>query len=103
MFQYDKRLGISIPALNREWLEYTADERQVIMHKWEMIRGKIPDRIQELETHINEKQGALNNEEDFDRSCRLNTGISELASVINDLWLWFRTVPDVYTNEKIHQ
>lgn len=103
MFHHDKRLGISVPFLKQEWLDYPIEERQEIMHKWEIIRGKIPDRIQELEVHINEKQAALNNEEDFDRSCQLNTDISELASVINDLWLWFRIIPDVYANEKMHQ
>ena len=102
MFQYDKRLGISVPAPDQEWLEYGADERQEIMHKWEMIRGKIPDRIHELEMLINEKQHALDHEDDFIQSCRLNTDISDLASIINDLWLWFRTVPDVYPDEKPH-
>ena len=96
MFQYDDRLGISIPILTREWTEYRLEEQQLIMHKWETERGAIPDRIQELERSINEKQDALNNEDRFAVSCQLNTEISELASIINDLWLWFRTVPDVH-------
>jgi hypothetical protein len=95
MFQRDDRLGISIPVLTREWTEYPLEEQQLIMHKWETERGAIPDRIQELERSINEKQTALNNEDSFSASCQLNTDISELASIINDLWLWFRTVPDV--------
>lgn len=95
MFHYDNRLGISIPNLAREWTEYPLEEQQLIMHKWEIERGAIPDRIRELERTINEKQDALNNEDSFAASCQLNTEISELASIINDLWLWFRTVPDV--------
>ncbi len=105
MFQYDDRLGISIPILTREWTEYRLEEQQLIMHKWETERGTIPDRIQELERSINEKQDALNNEDSFAASCQLNTEISELASIINDLWLWFRTVPDVNgvdARQKIH-
>ncbi|OKL38332.1 hypothetical protein [Domibacillus mangrovi] len=105
MFQYDDRLGISIPILTREWAEYQLEEQQFIMHKWETERGTIPDRIQELERSINEKQDALNNEERFATSCQLNTEISELASIINDLWLWFRTVPNVTevdAQQKIH-
>ncbi|OLN22684.1 hypothetical protein BTO30_08510 [Domibacillus antri] len=99
MFQHDNRLGISIPVLPREWTDYPLEEQEQIMHIWETIRGMIPDRIQELEKSINEKQTALNNEENFIVSCRLNTEISELASVINDLWLWFRTVPDVNSSD----
>lgn len=102
MFQYDKRLGIPLPALQQDWLSYPTDEQQQLTLQWEMIRGKIPDRIYELEKKINRKQADLNNEEDFKRSCQLNTEISELASIINDLWLWFRTSPDIYTDPKKH-
>ncbi|OMP67453.1 hypothetical protein [Domibacillus epiphyticus] len=103
MFQHDDRLGISIPVLTREWTEYPLEKQQQIMHKWEAVRGIIPDRIQQLEKCINEKQAALNNEENFIVSCRLNTEISELASIINDLWLWFRTVPDVHPSDPIEK
>ncbi len=51
---------------------------------------KIPDRIKELEHYINAKQHHLNNEEDFEISCKLNSEIADLASIINDLWLWYR-------------
>lgn len=102
MFQHDERLGIQVPALKREWHDYSMDEKQEMMHRWEMIRGQIPDRIQELEKTINRKQFELDREEDFEQSCRLNTEISELASIINDLWLWFRTVPDVNSTTKLH-
>ncbi|WP_046176683.1 hypothetical protein [Domibacillus indicus] len=102
MFQYDARLGIYLPILSREWDEHTKAERQAILHKWEIIRGQIPDRISQLEEEINKKQTALDNEDDFVQSCRLNTDISELASIINDLWLWFRTTPDIYAYKKPH-
>lgn len=97
MFQYNQRLGISIPVLQGEWTDYTLEEQEMIMAEWECIRGTIPDRIQTLEAAINKKQEEMNNEEQFSVSCRLNTEISELASIINDLWLWFRTVPEVKT------
>ncbi|OQP01541.1 hypothetical protein B1689_04345, partial [Geobacillus sp. 44C] len=32
----------------------------------------------------------LSDENDFERSCRLNSEIAELASIINDLWIWYR-------------
>ncbi len=99
MFQYNERLGISIPILANEWSYYPLTERQTILHEWETIRGKIPDRIHELEAIINEKQSALDNEENFFISCQLNKEISELASIINDLWLWFRTTPDLHIKE----
>ncbi|WP_050181124.1 hypothetical protein [Domibacillus robiginosus] len=102
MFQYDKRLGVPVPILQHDWLLYTIEERQQITLEWETIRGTIPDRIRELEKQIHRKQSQLNEEENFDQSCRLNTEISELASVINDLWLWFRTTPDVYEERKMH-
>ncbi|MCI2254314.1 hypothetical protein M3221_00810 [Domibacillus indicus] len=102
MFQYDKRLGIPLPSLQHDWFSYSVNERQQITLEWETIRGTIPDRIGELEGQINRKQAALNEEENFDQSCRLNTEISELASIINDLWLWFRTSPDVDEAKKTH-
>ena len=60
----------------------------------------IPDRIKVLENSINIKQAQLSNESDFERSCQLNGEIADLASIINDLWLWFRTNQE--TAEKVH-
>ena len=78
--------------------------QHAILLKWEQIRGKIPDRIKELEHYINTKQHHLNNEEDFEVSCKLNSEIADLASIINDLWLWYRLTQNVsegkHTNEK---
>lgn len=89
-FVYDERLGIHIPELAREWEEYREAERADMLDQWEQIRGRIPDRIMQLERVIVAKQERLDREEDFAVSCRLNTDIAELASAINDLHIWFR-------------
>lgn len=94
-FHYSERLGIPIPNLELDWDEYSIDTQQSILLQWEKIRGTIPDRIADLEKEINEKQASLDNESDFDRSCTLNAEIAELASIINDLWIWFRTNPKI--------
>ncbi|MFB6801902.1 hypothetical protein [Peribacillus butanolivorans] len=100
LFTYDERLGISIPDLSREWDEYTKSEQQQILVQWENIRGNIPDRIKELESSINRKQLQLSDESNFVLSCQLNSEIAELASIINDLWLWYRANQGV--SEKMH-
>lgn len=89
-FQFDDRLGIAIPILRKDWSQYPQDTQLEILLKWEQNRGQIPERIYELEKIINEKQAQLNIEEDFDRSCELNSEIAELASIIHDLWIWYR-------------
>ncbi|MGO0060761.1 hypothetical protein ACTID9_12240 [Brevibacillus fluminis] len=89
-FVLDERLGIPLPALALDWEMYTAEERSDILLQWEEIRAKIPDRIIQLETVINRKQTQLSEEENFAVSCELNSEIHELASVINDLNIWFR-------------
>jgi hypothetical protein len=67
----------------------------------EEIRATIPDRIIQLEAIIIEKQKQMFEEENFARSCELNSEIHELASVINDLNIWFRVQQDYET--KTHQ
>ncbi|MDQ0255028.1 DNA repair exonuclease SbcCD ATPase subunit [Evansella vedderi] len=90
-FNYNSRLGISVPELDVEW-EYLSPETQAhILEKWEEIRGDIPDRIKELEVKINYLQEQLNEEDEFYQSCKINSQIAELASIINDLWIWYRT------------
>jgi hypothetical protein len=89
-FIYDERLGIPLPKLEKEWEDYNEAEQHAILLQWENIRGKIPDRIVELERIINQKQAELGEENDFVRSCLLNSEIAELASIINDLWIWYR-------------
>ncbi|MDQ0157294.1 hypothetical protein [Robertmurraya andreesenii] len=100
-FLQNERLGISTPNLQLEWDQYSEETQQSILLHWEKIRGRIPDRIAELEEIINRKQAQLSDEADFARSCELNSEIAELASIINDLWLWYRTNQDV--TEKMHQ
>ncbi len=94
-FIYDPRLKINLPQLNKQWDMYSVRIQNTILAEWETIRGGIPDRIVELEDEINTKQNSLNQEEDFKRSCELNEEISELASIINDLWIWFRMTQNV--------
>jgi hypothetical protein len=89
-FSFDERLGIFLPDLTNEWDKYSKETQQDILFHWEQIRGSIPDRIADLENDINYKQAQLSDESDFKRSCQLNTEIADLASIINDLWLWFR-------------
>lgn len=100
-FQMDDRLGIQLPFLDKDWHEYGLTEQEGIVAEWEIIRGHIPDRIKELEVSINSRQAQLDVEENFERSCELNSEISELASIINDLWIWYRTNQNVI-EEKMH-
>lgn len=89
-FSFDHRLGIHIPVFTKEWDLYSKETQEEILLRWERIRGSIPDRIVDLEQEINHKQAQLSDENDFTRSCQLNSEIAELASIINDLWLWYR-------------
>lgn len=100
-FIEDVRLGIALPELNTEWENLSIQTQEQLLAEWEDIRGSIPDRIFELEVIINKKQAELDNEEDFENSCRLNWEIADLASTINDLWLWFRANNNI--SVKMHQ
>lgn len=95
-FVFDARLGISLPWLETDWEQYDVRERSDMLLKWEMIRGRIPDRIRELEEGINRKQEALYEEEDFETSCRLNSEIAEMASTIHDLQIWYRVQQTIH-------
>ena len=90
LFSFDQRLGILLPDFTEEWDHFSIEKQNKILLFWENIRGSIPDRIAELEIIINQKQAQLSDEFDFPRSCELNSEIAELASIINDLWLWYR-------------
>lgn len=96
-FCFDERLGILVPDLSLEWDYFKTDTQHSILFFWEQIRGSIPDRIADLEKNINHKQSELSNESNFMRSCELNNEIAELASIINDLWIWYRENSDVST------
>ena len=100
-FIFDERLGIPLPALKNDWERIPLKVRQTILAEWESIRGRIPDRIAELENEINAKQAELDIEADFPRSCRLNSEIAGLASTINELWLWYRANQEI--TGKTHQ
>ena len=89
-FSFNQRLGIFLTDLTVDWDQHSKDTQQDILFHWEQIRGSIPDRIVDLEDQINHKQAELSDESDFIRSCQLNKEIAELASIINDLWLWYR-------------
>jgi hypothetical protein len=94
-FSYDARLGIRLPSFSGTWEELSLLEQTAILVTWEKIRGTIPDRIEEIERKINKLQNALYREENFEKSCKLNSDIAELASIINDLWIWYRAGEDV--------
>lgn len=100
-FLMNDRLGIPVPNLQLDWKEYSKETREQILLDWEKVRGAIPDRIADLEDIINKKQAQLSDEADFQQSCLLNNEIAELASIINDLWLWYRTDQDI--SAKMHQ
>ncbi|WP_396136212.1 hypothetical protein [Brevibacillus brevis] len=84
-----------------EWESYSDEERADILLEWEEIRATIPDQIIRIEAVIIEKTKQMSEEENFLRSCELNSEIHELASVINDLNIWFRVQQDHDT--KVHQ
>ncbi len=94
-FSYNTRLKINLPCLSKEWGMYPSHEKEAILLEWERIRGAIPDRIGEIDEEIEELQSRLGQEEDFAESCRLNSEISEKASQINDLWIWYRKSPEM--------
>jgi hypothetical protein len=100
-FTFDERLGIFLPDITSEWDEFDGEIQQKILFHWEQIRGGIPDRIADLEDVINMKQAQLSDESDFPRSCELNSEIAELASIINDLWIWYRANQTL--SAKMHQ
>jgi hypothetical protein len=99
-FAYDERLGINLPNLEQDWDDYTDQQQNDIIYQWEQIRGSIPTRITAIEQVINMQQARLNIEEDFVMSCKLNSEIAELASIINDLQIWYRTGQDVSANRQ---
>jgi hypothetical protein len=94
-FTYNQRLKIHMPCLSEEWSDYPPQSQEAILLEWERVRGTIPDRIGEIEKEIEELQSSLEQEENFEESCRLNSEISERASQINDLWIWYRTTPNI--------
>ncbi|WP_325048409.1 hypothetical protein [Paenibacillus sp. CAA11] len=76
------------------------DEQLRIITDWEEIRGAIPSRVMELEQNIDLKLRMMSEEEDFDITCSLNGEIAELASVINDLHIWYRITAEVSSGHR---
>jgi hypothetical protein len=89
-FSLDTRLGIPIPSPQKDLDHYCEKTQHAILLYWEGIRGRIPDRISLIEEEITNKLTEMSNEHDFKRTCHLNNEIAELASIINDLWIWYR-------------
>lgn len=101
-FVQDERLGIPLPELEKDWEEYTEEERSEILLRWEEIRGTIPDQVKKLERIIIRKQNQLDVEDNFKISCDLNSEIAELAGTINELHLWFRVNQDITASAAHH-
>ncbi|MDQ0256865.1 hypothetical protein J2S74_004287 [Evansella vedderi] len=104
-FQEDERLGISLPKLERTWEDHTLKEQTKILSYWEKERAKIPDRIKELEVLVKGKTNDLLLENDEQRMIELNNEVIYLASIINDLNIWFRIEPVITVEEgkKLHK
>ncbi|MFC3804151.1 hypothetical protein [Cohnella sp. GCM10012308] len=94
-FLPDSRLGIPLPRFDVPWEEMDALERAGVVERWELIRGRIPDAIMAREADIRRLLDELFDEEDFVRCCWLNEKISQAASVIHDLQIWYRTQQDL--------
>lgn len=94
-FIYDSRLGIYVPELLKDWEQYDQAEREEILEQWEAVRGSIPSRVMELEALIMSLQKQMDKEDEFPTACQLNFDIAELASVINDLHIWYRVSQDI--------
>lgn len=90
LFVWNERLRIHLPELELDWEHYSREDQSVMIERWELIRGTIPDLIMELERSIIGKQAELNTEDNFERSCLLNYEIAEYGSRINDLQIWYR-------------
>jgi len=100
-FVHNERLGIKIPVLDREWYEYAKAEQEAMILQWEVIRSRIPDRIQELEAEINLLQAEASQEDDWDRVCELYEQLYTIASVINDLNIWHKNDPDTASRDEM--
>ncbi|MBB6729378.1 hypothetical protein [Cohnella zeiphila] len=101
-FATDARLGIALPRFTLPWEAMSPEEQAAVLERWETIRGRIPDRVIGFEAEIRRLQDGLFEEESFERSCRLNSEIAELASRINDLNIWYRTEQDFEEETRRH-
>lgn len=101
-FVLNERLGIALPRLAVPWESLSRVRQSELLEAWERIRGRIPDRIIVFEEQIRTLQDRLNEEEDFEESCRLNGAIADLASRINDLHIWYRMQQDLDEETRQH-
>jgi len=99
-FHYNERLGIELPIFYTQWENLTKEEQHHVIFRWEKIRSSIPDRIKELEIMIAERENKLQVEDHFQTFCQLSAEISDYASRIIDLNLWFRTQEEA--TSKVH-
>ncbi|WEK55402.1 MAG: hypothetical protein P0Y55_04915 [Candidatus Cohnella colombiensis] len=101
-FMFNERLGIRIPNFTEDWERIGLQDQTALLEEWEMIRGTIPEHVIRFERQIRVKQDQLFEEDDFVASCSLNSDIADLASRINDLHIWFRTVQELDQDGKRH-
>lgn len=97
-FVYNDRLGIHLPVLHLDWIEYSKAEQEAMIEQWERIKSRIPDRVHELEAVINQLQLEASQEDDWDRVCSLYEELYRIASIINDLNIWEKV--DQYTSSQ---
>jgi hypothetical protein len=100
-FKYNERLEINTPYMYVDWEQLTQEEQYQVIYRWEKVRSQIPDRIKYLEKMIQERELKLQIEDDFQSFCQLSKEISDLASRVIDLNLWFRTQEES-TADKVH-
>lgn len=89
-FVFDQRLDLFVPIKNIPWQALSYDETKAVEVYWETERGKIPTKIKELDRRMEQLQECLSREESFEKACEWNDSLSSLASIVNDLWLWYR-------------
>ncbi|CAB3395438.1 hypothetical protein [Kyrpidia spormannii] len=94
-FQYDSRLEVEVPYLDRDWDEYPSDLQEAVIIHWVRIRAGIPDVIARFEKVIATLQERAAVEDDWDQVCKLYWEIADYASRINDLNILYRSDPEL--------
>ncbi|MDB5085407.1 MAG: radical protein, partial [Bacilli bacterium] len=94
-FQFDERLGIELLIVYEDWDAIPKKVREQIIFHWEDIRGRIPDRIKTLDHQLEEIQQTINQEQNWERICDYFTESHTIATIINELNIWYRTQQEV--------
>ncbi len=94
-FRFNERLGIDLPEFPVSFEQLDRSAQATVVAEWERIRARIPDQIQQFESHINELLEKIETEEDWDTVVQHFQTISDLASRISDLNHWRRTEPHI--------